>query len=168
MGLGSAFRRNEEADELRAASQSDVFFSDTDQNLSFTVASNLIPCEVRHGTIVAHHAARVLTPFELMSAHGFHLYQEVSGRWGLSPRYPVFESLTTVERCQLAGNGMNLPVLVAIVEYAASHVGMVDACAPEMKLGFGRGATSFFDTWAMSDDETAKPDTTASGSHEEP
>ena len=153
--LGAAFRRYEEAEEVRAASQAGVFFSDTDQSLGFSVASPLIPCEVRHGTIVAHHAARVLTPGELMSAHGFHIFEGASGQWGLSPRTSVFASLTTTERSQLAGNGMNLPVLAAIVEYAAGHVGTVDACVPEVKLGFGCGATSFFDAWAVSDDDKA-------------
>ena len=153
LGIGS-FVRFMKADACRAESDPNgPFFSDTNQNIEFTSASDLLPCEVRHGTIVCHHAGRIATPLELMSSHGWHVHQGVTGDWGLTPRYGTITNLKPSERSSLAGNGMNLPSVEAVVLYALSHLRWKHETVPEVVVGFGRGATSFFDTWVPSDDE---------------
>ena len=110
-------------EDWKGRAESGTFFADIDHNVGSKgpAAGNLFPSELAHSTIFALHRNRPCTPMEKFAAHGFHVHEAVSKKWGRTPILPVLEQFTKTQQGALSGNGINLPSFLAVFCFFVAH-----------------------------------------------
>ena len=140
--------RFEDWEKLRQESGHHHFFADADHNAGARgpTAGPHMPCELRHGSVISHHDLRHATPFEVLSAHGFHLHK-VAPEIPVSPYKEALSKLDVPQVQALGGNGMSLPGITSVYLYMLSNVQWLDQVAqPRREIMLGkRGHTCFFE-----------------------
>ena len=151
-GLFNRFRDWEAARLRRAvdgqASVPEAFFSDCDHNVGHGPhAGAILPTGLTHGTLMSHVPSRPLTIWELLSSYGWHLHEQAIGDWAVSQRKEILQQASQRGLGVLAGNGMHLPSLVAVLMFALIHLAWRPPLRkPIREVPLGRkGGTQFWD-----------------------
>jgi hypothetical protein len=118
------FARYRDWEEIWKLKGGDCFLADCHHNVKSKgpQAGSVFPCELRSTTVVAHHLGRMVTPFESLAAHGWHMHDVPGSKWAVSPVRNYFDKLKKSSIGRLAGNGISLPVAWCIWLYMLANI----------------------------------------------
>ena len=63
-----------------------------------------------------------MTPYEQLSAHGWHMHPLEGSKWGVSPVRSFLNGLSKGHIGRLAGNGISLPVVWSVWLYMLANI----------------------------------------------
>ena len=118
------FSRYRDWEKKRKLKGGDCFLADCHHNVHSKgpQCGSVFPCELRATTVVAHHLGRMVTPYEQLAAHGWHMHDVPGSQWPVSPVRKYFDKLSKGAIGRLAGNGISLPVAWCVWLYMLGNI----------------------------------------------